>query len=367
MADAPRSGHPYHMHDAILAQPAAFVASLQQNTTALDRLAERLTQRLAPGARLWLVGIGTSFHAAQIGEYLLRAYAPDTDARAIHAFDFALYGPRLRPTDAVLVVSHRGAKRYSVAALARAREAGCFTVLITGAGETAVTDAADLALRTTVNERSSAHTISYTTALGLLAALAERLGARQQGAPALPAGYLAETLPAAMRQALLAEPRMRQLAQEWATRRRIWLAGAGPSGVTAQEGALKIKETSYLQAEGMSTETMLHGPFQASEADDLFCLIAPAGPGQERTRTLLEQVAAIGAAALVVGDGTLQTSAGTVTACDVPAAPEPFTALTCLIPLQLFAYWLALTRGTNPDGFRLEDPRYNRAHQLVQL
>ncbi len=173
-----------------------------------------------------------------------------------------------------------------------------------------------------------------------------------------------------MRQALLAEPQMEELAHNNVDRRRIWLAGAGPSGVTAREIALKIKETSYLQAEGMSTETMLHGPFQASEADDLFCLIAPAGPGQERTLAVLQQVEAIGAAALVVGDGTpdgtLQGApAGVI--CSVPEAPEPLGALTCLIPLQLFAYWLAIARGTDPDGFRLEDPRFARARQLVQL
>jgi glucosamine--fructose-6-phosphate aminotransferase (isomerizing) len=356
------------MHDAILAQPDAFVASIQQNTSALDRLA----QRLAQAGRLFLVGIGTSYHAAQIGEYLLRDYAPEIDARAVHAFDFALYGPRLRPTDAVLAISHRGNKRYSLAALVRAHEHGVFTALITGTGETADTQHAELALRTTANERSSAHTISYTTAIGLLAALATRLGVSQaNGGPGLAANYLDETLPALLRQALGTEPQMRELARRFVTRRRIWLAGAGPSGVTAHEIALKIKETSYLQAEGMSTETMLHGPFQASEADDLFCLIAPAGPGQERTRTLLEEVGAIGAPALVVTDGidaTGETGGTSATElCTVPAVPEPFAALTCLIPLQLFAYWLALACDTNPDGFRLEDPRFARARQLVQL
>jgi glucosamine--fructose-6-phosphate aminotransferase (isomerizing) len=363
MAETPRTAHPYHMHDAILAQPDAFAASIRRNAEALEQLATRL----APYERLFLVGIGTSYHAAQIGEHLLRAYAPQVDARAVHAFDFALYGPRLRPTDAVLVISHRGNKRYSLESLARARGAGCLTALITGAGETAETGDAELALRTTANERSSAHTISYTTAIAVLAALAQRLGTSQQGdQPALPADFLVEKLPALLREALGTEDQMRQLARESVGRRRIWLAGAGPSGVTAQEIALKIKETSYLQAEGMPTETMLHGPFQASDAADLFCLIAPAGPGQERTRALLEQVGAIGAAALVVGDGSLQPPSG-VALCSVPAAPEPFTALTCLVPLQLFAYWLAVARGTDPDGFRLEDPRFARARQLVRL
>ncbi len=176
MADALRTGHPYHMRDAILAQPDAFVASIQQNGESLDRMAPRA----AACERLFLVGIGTSYHAAQVGEHLLRAYAPEIDARAVHAFDFALAGPRLRPTDTVLVISHRGNKRYSVAALGRARAAGCYTALITGASKSAKTSDAELVLRTTANERSSAHTVSYTTAIALLAALAVRLVLQQQ-------------------------------------------------------------------------------------------------------------------------------------------------------------------------------------------
>lgn len=362
MADPPRTAHPYHLHDAILAQPDTFAASIRANTALLDQLAERV----AAATRLFLVGIGTSYHAARIGEYLLRTYAPATDARAIHAFDFALYGPRLRPDDVVLVVSHRGTKRFSRASLGRARETGCFTALVTGAGEGADTSAASLTLRTVANEQSSAHTISYTAALALLAALARRLGTGQPDAPTLAESYLLETLPAHMREALALEPRMEALARQFVDRRRIWLAGSGPSGVTAQEIALKIKETSYLQAEGMSTETMLHGPFQATDPDDLFCLIAPQGPGQERTQTLLAQAEAIGAAALVASDGTLAVGPG-VELCTVPSVPEPLSALTCLIPLQLFTYGLALVRGTNPDGFRLEDARFAKAWGLVQL
>jgi glucosamine--fructose-6-phosphate aminotransferase (isomerizing) len=364
MAHPARTAHPYYMHEAVLAQPQAFAESIRRNTEAL----EQVTARLATCGRLYLVGIGTSYHAVQVGALLLRAYAPATPVTAIHALDFALYGPRLLPADAVVVVSHRGNKRYSLAALQRAREAGCFTVLVTGAGETAETAAAEIALRTVANERSSAHTISYTSAIGILAALAGQLGAVQPGAELLPLDFLTETLPPLLQETLTAEPQMESLARTHAGRRRIWVAGGGPSAVTAQEIALKIKETAYVQAEGMSTEAMLHGPFQCTEAVDLFCLIAPAGPAQERTQTLAEQARVIGAAVLVVSDGTVAATQSDATQfCTVPSVPEPFTALTCLIPLQLFSYHLALARGTNPDGFRLEDPRFAQARQMVEL
>src|SRR5579863_2040095 len=143
MPDDIRTAHPYFMYDAIQAQPDAFVASLRANPNQLEMISEHV----AESKRLFLVGIGTSFHAAQIGEYLLRAYAPQIDARAVHAFDFALYGPRLSADDAVLVVSHRGNKRFSVDALKRAFDAGCFTVLITGSGGTADMTNVEVSLR----------------------------------------------------------------------------------------------------------------------------------------------------------------------------------------------------------------------------
>jgi glucosamine--fructose-6-phosphate aminotransferase (isomerizing) len=373
-----RSGHPFHMYEAIYDQPGAF-ARVVEHTAAP---AEQAAARLAGCERLFLVGIGTSHHAAQVGEHLLRAYGGGARARAVHAFDFALYGPALSPRDGVIGISHRGAKRYSAQSLARAREAGCATVLVTGeapgaAGGTALPQdpgiphaerSADVTLRTVPQEPSSAHTVSYTAAVAALASLAQRLGRHRTGTALLPPALLRDEVPAALRAALEAEPAAAALAREHLPRRRIWLVGGGPSAVTAQEAALKIKETSYLGAEGMPVEAMLHGPFQCTEADDLFVLVAPAGPGQARTVEFADAVREIGAAYAVVSDGTpAALRAGAAGWWTVPAVPEPLSALSCLVPLQLFAYHLALARGTNPDAFRLDDPRFARAYARVRL
>ncbi len=348
-----RSGHPYHMYDAIFAQPEAFVRVLEKNREAVDGFAARASSC----ERLFFVGIGTSYHAARIGEHLLREYG-GLDVRAIHSFDFALYGPELGPGDCVVGVSHRGTKRYTARALERARESGCRTALVTGEGGSVEADAV---FRTVAQEKSSAHTASYTTALSVLAHLAGRIGYHRTGSETLTEEFLRDELPAALGAALGTEERVESLASKHVGRRRIWPLGGGPSAVTAEEVALKIKETSYLQAEGMSTETMLHGPFQCVEAEDLFVLIAPAGAAQERTLEVAELAAEIGSACLIVGDGTTDLPRETAELLGVPEVPEPFSALTCLVPLQLFAYHLALVLGTNPDNFRADDPRFARA------
>jgi glutamine---fructose-6-phosphate transaminase (isomerizing) len=350
-----REGHPFHMYDAILSQPEAFASVLAKNEAAVDEFAAGASSC----GRLFIVGIGTSYHAARIGEHLFREYGGGIDVRAVHSFDFALYGPDLAPGDCVVGVSHRGTKRYTAQALRRAREAGCRTALVTGEGTVSVE--AGAVFRTVAQERSSAHTVSCTTAVAVLAHLAWRVGYHRTGSEAVGEELLREYLPAALREALGAEERVEQLAREHVRRRRIWLLGGGPSAVTAEEVALKIKETSYLQAEGMSTETMLHGPFQCVEAEDLFVLVAPSGAAQERTLEVAELVDEVGGACLIVGDGAVDHLRERRRLLGVPGVPEPLSALTCLVPLQLFAYYLALARGTNPDSFRAEDPRFARA------
>src|SRR3712207_5908754 len=275
------------------------------------------------------------------------------DVRAVHSFDLALYGPELRQEDCLVAVSHRGAKRYTALALEKAMEVGCPTALVTGEGGSGE-GRADAVFQTVAQESSPAHTVSYTSAVAVLALLAGRLGYHRTGSATLPDGLLREELPEALRAALGKEEEVSTLAHEHVGRRRIWLIGGGPSAVTATETALKIKETSYLQAEGMPTETMLHGPFQCVEADDLFVLVAPSDVARERTLEVAELADEVGAPCVIVGDEPAADLA-------VPGVPEPFSALTCLVPLQFFSYGLALARGTNPDSFRAEDPRFARA------
>ena len=358
--EADRERHPYRMHDAILAQPDAFAEVVGRNEEPVARFAE---EALRARRRAYLVGIGTSYHAARVGEHLFRHYGDAggtrPEARAANSFDFVLYGPRLTPDDCVVVLSHRGTKRFSAEALRRARDAGCLTALVTGRSASPEV-AADASFETVEQEKSSAFTVSYAGAIAVLAG-------EPRDAVGGPGDLLLREIPAAMREALGTEDRAAALAREHASRRRrrIFFSGGGPSAVTAEEVALKVRETSYLQAEGMQAEAMLHGPFQSTEADDLFVLIAPAGAAQERTLELAGAAQQIGAPWVLVDDGTAEPpGAAEATARPVP---EPFSALTCLVPLQLFAYHLALARGTNPDVFRTDDERFARVRASVRL
>src|SRR5262249_37310915 len=169
---APRTGHPYHMHDAIYAQPGALRLVARGQGDAIEAAALRLRGL----DHVLLTGVGTSWHAALIGELLFaRLGGLGLKARAFHAFELAGYWPQLLGPTGVVVLSHGGTRRYSREALQRVKAGGGTGVVITGKGAEPPAEA-DWTLRTVDQESSGAHTVSYTTALALLAKLAGAAG-----------------------------------------------------------------------------------------------------------------------------------------------------------------------------------------------
>src|SRR2546426_8623522 len=161
----PRADHPYYMHDAIRSQPAAMEAVLAAPGGAYEQAAEAVTE----ADRVYVTGMGTSLHAATVGRYLLEhALGPEADLRVLSAFELAVRG-KFSKSDAVVVVSHRGWKRYAARVVELAKAGQATTIAVTGkAGGEAVREAS-LVLETCEQGRSAAHTASYTTAIAGLA------------------------------------------------------------------------------------------------------------------------------------------------------------------------------------------------------
>jgi glutamine---fructose-6-phosphate transaminase (isomerizing) len=364
MVEGKPAEHPYNMYCHIMDQAEAVRRVVTEDRAHIDQVAGAISGR----ERVFLVGIGTSFHAAQVIEFGLRAFGGGIQAYAVHSFDFALYGPELNDRDCVIVISHKGTKAYSVKALEQVRQAGALTVLVTGIGLDGKPEHFDHVIETVPLEQSATYTISYSGALSAMLLLAERIGHHRTNHSAVEQIFFEQELPAVIEAGTQLESTMQDWANTAVNARRIWLTGGGPSAVTAQEIALKIKEASYLQAEGLQVEQFLHGALQNTEPEDVFIVIAPSGPAQSRVFQFVEAVREIGAPCFIVSDGTAASITGiAASVIDVPQVPEPFTAISCLVPLQLFAYHLALAAGTHPDTFRLDDPRFERAFQKASL
>lgn len=364
MPDTDTSG----LYSSIHAQPEA-MRELLTDWDGPGRAAEMMAQ----AGRIFLSGIGTSFHAASVGEYLLR-YA-GADAWGVRSFEFVHYPRPLRTDDGVIVVSHRGSKIHGNLAVQRALSSGVRTVGITGRDSKMQGDL--FVIQTVAQEISSAHSISYIGAMTRLAQIAARLAAlngRTREAQMLEQGLA--HLPAIIEDMLKREDEVRQVANEAAAHeRRLFYIGAGPNAVTGPEGALKAKEAAYVTAEGFELEQAIHGPQVSFETEDVLIPVCVRGPAQARMADLLLALHEIGARVWLVGEAP---SAETAALFDgerwklfaIPYSadlPEELTPMLTVVPLQLLADFLATARGTNADSFRADQEAYKNAGLRFKL
>ncbi|HVA92547.1 MAG TPA: SIS domain-containing protein [Chloroflexota bacterium] len=338
----------------------------------LERCSEEARQaaNLVAGARrVYLAGTGTSSHAAVVGEHLLRSVG--VDAYATTNFDLVSYPRPFGPEDVLIAISHRGSKQYGKAAIALAKETGARVIGLTGIGSPMEGPA--VILQTAPSEESSTHTASYIGNLTGLAMIACAVGAPGSASRTALLDGLAR-LPDVMRELLDREDGVRPAAAALAARGRLVLAGAGPNAVTAREGALKVKESSFLVAEGFELETILHGGLQPLEVGDVAVVVLANGPAVERSLAVVKALDMIGARVLVVADAAVaarvpavEGSAYEGRVVTFPSLPEVLSPLAAVVPLQLLAAFTADLRGTNADAFRADDPVYKAANASYAL
>jgi glutamine---fructose-6-phosphate transaminase (isomerizing) len=273
--------------------------------------------RLAAGERLWLVGTGTSLHAAELGAAMMARAG--IDARFASSMDFARRAP-LRAGDGVIVISHTGETAFARAARARALDLGTETLSLTATGV-----GWPEAVEVTEKERSETYTRIYTGALAVLALIAGELGAEGLGPEVVVA-----TADAA--EGALAAPGLDAVPEP---ERLLVLAGTGPDAVTAREGALKLREAARLAAEGYDAEYLLHGSAVPLDDRDALLLLGRDADG------LVDELA------------TAAEAKGVSVARVGESRAEPADELMAQIPLTVRLQLLALRRaeqgGHDPD------------------
>lgn len=269
------------------------------------------------GRRVFVVGTGTSWHAANQGAYFLRLAG--ADAEAVSAADCAFWGPGPSRADALVLLSHRGTKRYTRQVFERAHAEAIPTVAIGGEGAPGV----DIA--TVAQETSGTFTASHLGALARLAQLSVTLGAELGELGAVPAAVAA---------ALDAPGPVVELPE-----RGLEFVGAGPNQWTAAEGALKVREAAHLFTEGLAVEQLLHGPAFALGARDALVCVDGGGPGAARLAELANAIELHGAR---------------VYRFAAPELGEPLSVFPLTATVQRIALELAVQVGTDPDDVRPE-------------
>jgi glucosamine--fructose-6-phosphate aminotransferase (isomerizing) len=295
-----------------------------------DRAPVARAAELLAGRRVLLAGTGTSWHAANHGAWMLRAAG--VEAWAIQPLDATVGGPRPQSADALVLLSHTGVKRYSAALRERTREADVTTLAIGGV------DGPGVDLPTVEQERSAAYTASHLGALMRLAQLATELGAQLGDLQAVP-----EAVAAAL------EPRELGVA---VPERLLEYTGAGANAWTAAEGALKVRETARVAAEGLMAEQLLHGPAVALDGRDALVCLDGGGPGAER----LEAVAS-----------TVEAGGARVHRIAARELGEQLSIFPLTVAVQRIALEAAEALGTDPDAFGYDVPGREAAWERLAL
>jgi len=303
--------------------------------------------------RIIIVACGTSWHAGLVGEYLIEEYAR-VPVEVEYASEFRYRNPIITHKDIVIAISQSGETADTMAALEIAKERGAtiFGVCnVVGASIPRITDAG--AYTHAGPEIGVASTKAFTAQVTVLTLIAFYI-AQQRGtiSQSKLVEFLTELdgIPALVERTLLCNDRVEEIAARFKDSNNCLFLGRGSSFPVALEGALKLKEISYVHAEGYPAAEMKHGPIALIDADLPVIFIATKNSSYEKVMSNIQEVKARGGHVIAIvteGDTEVRDMAEYV--IEIPQTDDAFVPLLATIPLQLLAYHIALMRGCNVD------------------
>jgi glucosamine--fructose-6-phosphate aminotransferase (isomerizing) len=353
-AQAEKAGYPHFMLKEIFEQPRAVTDTLRgrllpdKNDAVLD------DYEVGPDVkRIVLLACGTSYHAGLVGKFLIEA-AARIPVEVDLASEFRYRDPVVGPSDLVVGISQSGETADTLAAIKEAKARGAKTLAICNVVGSAIPRTCDGALYTHAGpEIGVASTKCFTAQLAALALLAVHTGRRTGKLGDTEAAELIRELmllPHKMQETIEALGDMKAVAEEYKNAKDFLFLGRGTNYPIALEGALKLKEISYIHAEGYAAGEMKHGPIALIDDGIPVVVIAPKGKGYEKVLSNLAEVRAREGQVIAVataGDKTIAEQCRTV--LWVPETPHLLQPLVTVLPLQLLSYAVALARGNDVD------------------
>jgi glutamine---fructose-6-phosphate transaminase (isomerizing) len=351
-----KGNYAHFMQKEIFEQPVVVADTLQSYVRPFEGVVAlpNVDFDLGEIKRLTIVACGTSFYAGLVAKYWIEQFARvpvDIDV----ASEFRYRDPVLEPGGLALFVSQSGETADTLAALRHAKSQQQRIAVVVNVPTSSMAREADLLLPTHAGpEIGVASTKAFTCQLAVLAALAANLArANGQLSEADERDIVAQLqlAPEAINAALNHDDDIREMAHLIAPARDVLYLGRGPYYPMALEGALKLKEISYIHAEGYAAGEMKHGPIALIDDNVPVIVLAPSGPLFEKTVSNMQEVRARGGKIVLVSDakGIAEAGEGCMATIEMPEVHPLIAPLVYAVPVQLLAYHTAVLKGTDVD------------------
>ena len=351
-----KGNYRHYMQKEIFEQPVVVAQTLQSYIRPFEGevALPDIDFDLAAVDRLTIVACGTSFYAGLVAKYWIEQFARvpvDIDV----ASEFRYRNPVLEPGGLALFVSQSGETADTLAALRHAKEQGQRIAVVVNVPTSSMAREADLLLPTHAGpEIGVASTKAFTCQLAVLAALAANLAcARGQIERKDEKSIVAhlQQAPAALNAALGHDDEIAAMADLIVPARDVLYLGRGPYYPMALEGALKLKEISYIHAEGYAAGEMKHGPIALIDDNVPVIVLAPSGPLFEKTVSNMQEVRARGGKIVLISDakGIAEAGERCLATIEMPEVHPLIAPIVYAVPVQLLAYHTAVLKGTDVD------------------
>jgi len=350
-------GFAHHMLKEIFEQPKSLRTCMggridtHNNRIVLGGICSYLRE-LTQTRRLVLTACGTAFHAALVGEFLFEHLAR-IGAETEYASEFRYRNPVIEEGTVVITISQSGETADTLAAVEQAKERGATVLGLVNVVGSSIARATDAGIYLHAGpEIGVASTKAFTAQVAVLTMLAIELGRRRHISNDQAGRYIEQLsqIPEKIERILENSDRIREIAAANIEQNNWLFLGRGFNYPVALEGALKLKEISYIHAEGLPAAEMKHGPIALIVDQMPSVFIATAGPQYDKIIGNIEEVRARGGKTIVVaseGDRRIERHADHL--ITIPEAPELMQPMLTVIPLQLLAYHAAVLRGHDVD------------------
>jgi glucosamine--fructose-6-phosphate aminotransferase (isomerizing) len=353
-AEADKGEYPHFMVKEIFEQPQAITRTLDAYRSDGGFRFPALTEALSQVSRVTMVACGTSFYAAQVARYWMEQIARVPTSIEI-ASEFRYRKPIMPENGLAIFISQSGETADTLAAMRYAQSVGQHTLAVVNVPTSSMAREANSVLATIAGpEIGVASTKAFTTQLTALLALTITLGDIRGVLTASETAGLAKQvtqLPRWIEQALAADTVIQQTAKEISDAKDMLFIGRGTSFAIASEGALKMKEISYIHAEGYAAGELKHGPIALIDESVPVVVFAPHDALFEKTASNLQETAARGGRIVLLSceKGAEELKGLCRHVITLPACPDMLSPIVYAIPAQLLAYHVAVHKGTDVD------------------